>query len=620
MSSAFKKLSNSDFANVPYIARKSQNLTNCSLLATGATIQRGVNTPFTFTSSISTEAVLYNYVKNYYYGGTISGSFSSASYYVPNTPSTAASGTLDSFINSFPTASESEIKLITLPSSIYGEALSPKSIKLYSTGSTAYYIVDDGNGNLLNIVNFLSGSRFSTVTDDLIYNTGLVNNCKAVSGTIGNIFYAQGALVLTDPNYLCLADSGPVLPDMLVNFLTTDSPKTFNAVASASIDCASIDTSTLELIPIAGETFFDYLQVASTITLNPSDANYSTPGLYKIKYRVSSSACTPSNTATITVRLTDCSVSGGTITIIPPTPTPTPTMTLTPSTTVTPTMTATPAATYTQTPTLTMTPTTTPSSTQTPSTTPTYTPTPTVTQTVTPTPTYTPTPTPSGLRVYSCGSPASQTHTGTSYYQYPQFYIDYTGYTGEIASVYFDAGAVPSKLTVYDINGNYVTTTGWIGDVSYGGPWGASIHNYTYGFVNLTFPINSSYMKVLVETSHTTPANTNSWTLTTSCPAISNCYSGYYWALADRYVSSGGTCTLTDADVYVKKQCRDTVTNTGCNLVNGMYYSDGVGGCLLIKQVNLTPQSSWIHSVGALDPYYYLCSECSTNTNPVICY
>lgn len=308
MSSVFKKLSNSDFLNVPYVARKSQDLTNCEAIDAGFSIRKGENVQQTETGSLTQQALTYHSVRKLFYEGYISGSISTASYY-PNTgPSTAASGTVDYFISTFPTESGAEIKVLSVPSTVYGEALTPKTVKFYSNDSENYFIVDDGNGNLYDIKSGLDSQfgagtyTFDSITDSFLYNTTFLSAYKQVSGSIGNVFYSQGVIVITSGSYLCLFDAGPVPHDFTVTFLTTDSPKTFNPFVSTSIDCASIDTGSISLIPISGYDFPDYLFSSGEITLDPSDPLSSTQGLYKIRYGVTSSVCTPSiDTAVITV-------------------------------------------------------------------------------------------------------------------------------------------------------------------------------------------------------------------------------------------------------------------------------------------------------------------------------
>ena len=399
MSSAFKTLSTSDFAVVPYRALKTLQYTSCSIYDAGFQIYKGINVPLSITGALPPEALYYSSIKNLYYAYHITASLGTGSANYDFDQSTAASGSYQSDERYFPTGSGSTVKILSIPQQVYGEAIHPKTFKLRSD-SDDYYIVDDGNGNLVDIVDCvdkLTGGTYNldNYPDSVIYNTDLLYDCAKTGSLVGNIIYPQGVLIITNPDYDCLFDLGPTTSDVYEVFFTTDVPKIIQPLVSTTVDCAPVAPTSLELYPIPGQQFPNYFLSNGEIELDELDPLTTTEGTYIIDYGVNSVACATSNTSSIIVSILDCTVIGGTVTINPtPTPTPTPTFTPTPTATVTVTPSVTPTNTITPTftPTLTRTPIASPTVTPTNTATPTYTPsvTPTKTQTPTPTPTKTP--------------------------------------------------------------------------------------------------------------------------------------------------------------------------------------------------------------------------------------
>jgi hypothetical protein len=400
MSSAFKTLTTSDFSVVPYKAKKSLEYPSCSAYDEGFRVYKASNTPFNISGSTTQDALHYSSVKNLYYSYYLSASLQTGSAFYNYNQSTAVSGSYQSDIRNFPTASNVNIKVLSVPQNVYGEAISPKTFKII--GDTAgYYIVDDGNGNLIDLVNCIDdiyGSYFPTVAefeayypDTAIYDSDLLYDCISAGKHVGNIIYPHGILVITNPDYYCLFDAGPTVSDVYEVFFTTDNPKIIYPLTTATTDCSPVDNGSLELVPISGQNFPSNITTGGTIVLNEADPLTNTEGTYYTDYIVKSQVCSPSNTSTITVHVIDCTITGGVVYVQPtPTPTQTPTITPTqtntptPTPTITPTITVSPAITPSVTPTNTVTPTVTPTNTITPTRTPTSTVTPTVTPTITP--------------------------------------------------------------------------------------------------------------------------------------------------------------------------------------------------------------------------------------------
>jgi hypothetical protein len=127
----------------------------------------------------------YRVIRQLFYQNYITGSLlNTTSSWDPSWVSTAASSSGNETVYNFPTGSE-EILIFTIPSQIFGEQISRKTFTISSSDSS-YYIVDDGDGNLIDI---LSGNE-----------------------RVGNIFYAQGIAVITNQDYVSSS----------VDYLTTE--------------------------------------------------------------------------------------------------------------------------------------------------------------------------------------------------------------------------------------------------------------------------------------------------------------------------------------------------------------------------------------------------------------
>ena len=83
------------------------------------------------------------------------------------------------FIPTFPTASDSQIKVIKISPKVFGERIKPKTLMISSSKG---YINDDGYGNIKDSWN---------------------NN-------IGNVFYSQGTIIISDPNFQSIINLPPV--------------------------------------------------------------------------------------------------------------------------------------------------------------------------------------------------------------------------------------------------------------------------------------------------------------------------------------------------------------------------------------------------------------------------
>ena len=421
--SSFKQLNKSDVTHVAYAANKQWDIPFCIYPSSDeyVTIYKGTNVTGTFDFTMDPvtegqyERLVYDQINHLFYH-SFSGSFLDTSSLANsflyesasqnyNTASYFIYDENPNIILNFPTASNAGIRVLAVNQDIYGSKLLPYNFLL---SSSAYYITDDGNGNL--------------------FNTGSIH--------IGNIFYPQGLAVITNQDYQGIFPLPPLAVADIITVKASDYSKTGSASVLAN-DIArsgiiltgsamvSGSTEQLSIIELNGNNvprMYATTSISSRSaiiegTVTTDNIKFFSEGVYEAYYTVSSSitsdcgnAIIESNKALIrfNVEPADCDFSYEVV-FIPPTPTPTVTITSTVTSTITSTLTQTP--TNTNTPTVTITPTNTITQTQTPTNTITQTPTNTVTQTPTNTITQTPTNTVTPTRTPA--STATQTQTAT---------------------------------------------------------------------------------------------------------------------------------------------------------------------------------------------------------------
>ena len=394
MSRASNSLKATDVTATPIKLKYSASYSNSTICDTGIYAKSGINGPVTITGSVPGATLRYRSIRQLFYSNYLTGSYQYATSSFDNfLQSTAASGTLEgdtiasasADVRYFPTESGAKIKIINIPRSSFGEKISRRSFFLSDSTGLVYRLVDDGNGN---IVDELNGNNY-----------------------VGNIIYAQGFAIITNPDYYCVMDGGPQTFPKSYIFDITQSVKSFAPISGAVPDCAPIDSSSLVLYD---DPLFEFpsssINSLGVVTLSSLDPCTTRVGTYKATYEVSSTYCAASDQQPITVELVDCkiqtvtatamscSVIGLSLTAMSPTPTPSPGPTCPPTSTPQRTMPPTPTASPTPTPSPTPSPTNTPSPTASPTNTPSPTATlppatPAPTSTPIPTPTYTPNPT-----------------------------------------------------------------------------------------------------------------------------------------------------------------------------------------------------------------------------------
>jgi len=373
--SSFKQLNKSDVTQSPYAANKQWNLSYASYPQNDGyvTIYKGTKLTSSFDSIIDPvtegqyEGLVYDSINHLFYhefSGSLlntsslalsplyasaSQQFATSSYFIYDENS--------KLIKNFPTGANEGIRVLAVNQAIYSNKLLPYNFKL---SSSAYYVTDDGNGNLYD------------------------NNTTH----IGNIFYPQGLAIITNQDYQNMFPLPPLAVADIINVKASDYDKT-GSLSILANDLARSGTLITSSIVLSGSA--DQLALITLTGSNNQPAMVSgsykffEKGTYDAYYTVQSQVngtVLNSNEALIRFNVgdPDCEFDFR-VTYINPTPTPTATPTQTPTLTATQTLTATR--------TLTPTPTNTSTSTPTPTNTPTNTPTLTATQTVTATATQT---------------------------------------------------------------------------------------------------------------------------------------------------------------------------------------------------------------------------------------
>ena len=320
MSFSYKTLSSNDISLTSYIANKQWNINNDTLYQNGITIYIGENLPINRTNPFDPindsetaneeyRRLVYTSIKNLYYqnytSGSLTGQFFHSSSFFNYEQSTLTSGSMlaanrniptvtgSSAIGNNPTLFEtalydissslydettfdpdqgSKIVVISVDQNIFGSGLTPKTIVI--SGST-YNIQDDGEGNLLD-----------TLATSSLY--------------VGNVFYSQGLIVITDQDYLCIFGAPPT---SINDYFSYQNTEYLDILANDFADCGAIDPSSVQLMSVSGYSFPNYTANNGIITITPDQTSV-IPGNYKLNYVVDTYGGIISNTSSINLEVT----------------------------------------------------------------------------------------------------------------------------------------------------------------------------------------------------------------------------------------------------------------------------------------------------------------------------
>jgi len=362
--SSFKQLSKSDVTVVPYYANKQWQLGYCPYPTSSdyLTIYTGTNVTGAFSldndpvTENEYERLVYSQINQLFYQ-TYSASLDTSSlmFSLDNYASVSQQRPTSSYfifnnnddlIQNFPTGVMEGIRVLSVNQNIYGNKILPNYFIL---SSSAYYVTDDGNGNL--------------------YDT------KSTKTHIGNIYYAQGLAIITNQDYQYMFPQPPIAKNDSGSFLTTDLPKTISASLNDYARSGTLNTGSIILSgSITGSGYIWNARSNGNIELTSSIA-----GTYIVYYTIGADiagSCAVqlrSNVARVVVNVTEptttTSTTTSTTTVAPTTTTSTTTSTTTAPTTTTTTTTSTTTSTTTAPPTTTTTTSTTTSTTTAPPTT-----------------------------------------------------------------------------------------------------------------------------------------------------------------------------------------------------------------------------------------------------------
>lgn len=101
---------------------------------------------------------------------------------------------------------------------------------------------------------------------------------------------------------------------------------------------------------------------------------------------------------------------------------------------------------------------------------------------------------------------------GNGYYRYPDYVINLRSPVGTV-NLYLESYDVPNRFSIYDLQGNYVTGTDWMGYSTKYGPWGNSLN--TAQTRTITFQKTQSTYLLKVET--VTSDYSDGWNANISC-------------------------------------------------------------------------------------------------------
>jgi hypothetical protein len=332
--SSFKKLSKADVTVVPYNANKQWNLSfDCFPTSSDyLTIYKGTNVPglFSLSDPINNgqyERLIYSEINHMFYqaysGSLNTGSlmfnintYQSASQQRP-TASYFDYNNNANLITAFPTGSNEGIRVVAINQKIYGNKVLPNYFIL---SSSAYYITDDGYGNLYN-------------------------------GTthIGNLFYAHGLVVITNQDYQLMfptssASCSPTTTTTSTTTSTTTLPTTTSTTTSTTtVPTTTSTTTSTTTVPTTTTSTTTSTTTVPTTTTSTTTSTTTVPTTTSTTTSTTTvpTTTTSTTTSTTTVPTTTTSTTTSTTTV------PTTTTSTTTSTTTVPTTTSTTTSTTT---------------------------------------------------------------------------------------------------------------------------------------------------------------------------------------------------------------------------------------------------------------------------------
>jgi hypothetical protein len=295
---SFKQLKSSDVITVPVIANKQWNFNYCPIPEDDfyVSYHNGINSTTLFDpigedrTMGQYDSLTYKQINQLFYhkysGSLNTSSLMSSLYYE------SASGQHPSvsffnynndpaFISNFPTGSGETIKVIQISPDAYGNRILPGTLII---SSSAFYLFDDSKGNIYD--------NFNSI----------------IPRHVGNIFYPEGIIVVTDQDFQSMFVLPPVAFDDIYNIVRSDygNPATFSFFPLINDDLRGNILLDNTITIFGGNSSFFSTGSQNSVSLSFSGLGL---GSYQTSYTFLStgSYCAPlkSSTGSITINVTD---------------------------------------------------------------------------------------------------------------------------------------------------------------------------------------------------------------------------------------------------------------------------------------------------------------------------
>ena len=291
--SSFKQLKSSDVITTPIVANKQWDFNFCPIPQNDSYINvyNGINLSGLFNpggepiTNGQYDRLTYRQIDQLFYhqysGSLSTASLASSIYYASAsgqrpTASYFNFNNTPGFVNNFPTASNATIKVLSISTNLYGERILPYS---FAMTSSTYNFTDDGRGN--------------------VYDS---------STHVGNIFYPEGIVVITNSDYQSIFPLPPVAYNDTIFITRSDygNPATISVSPLANDDLRGNTLVNQSIQLFGGDISFFNTGSNNTVSMSFSGLGVGTYQTY-YTFQVTGSYCSPltSNTGSIIINVQD---------------------------------------------------------------------------------------------------------------------------------------------------------------------------------------------------------------------------------------------------------------------------------------------------------------------------
>jgi hypothetical protein len=291
--SSFKQLKSSDVITTPIVANKQWDFNFCPIPQNDSYINvyNGINLSGLFNpggepiTNGQYDRLTYRQIDQLFYhqysGSLSTASLASSIYYASASgqrPTASYFNFNDTpgFVNNFPTASNATIKVLSISTNLYGERILPYS---FAMTSSTYNFNDDGRGN--------------------VYDS---------STHVGNIFYPEGIVVITNSDYQSIFPLPPVAYNDTIFITRSDygNPATISVSPLANDDLRGNTLVNQSIQLFGGDISFFSTGSNNTVSMSFSGLGVGTYQTY-YTFQVTGSYCSPltSNTGSIVINVQD---------------------------------------------------------------------------------------------------------------------------------------------------------------------------------------------------------------------------------------------------------------------------------------------------------------------------